>query len=120
MERDNNPRGQVSLVVGAQRYTLRFDWNAIADAEEQLGKPFYELFQRLADGKFGAHELRVFLWAGLRKQHADVTLPQAGELLDELDFGETAELVIGAVSAAFSKRASSGNVRAAAGAGTRS
>lgn len=118
---EKSPRGEATLVIGKDSYTLHFDWNAIADCEELLAKPFYDLFEHIAAGRFGVLELRAFLWAGLRKHHPAVTLLQAGELLDEADFGDVSDVVIRAVSSAFVMReGSSGNARAAAGAGTSS
>lgn len=120
-KKQESPRGEATLVLGKDSYTLHFDWNAVADCEEQLGSPFYDLFERIAAGRFGVLELRAFLWAGLRKRHPQVTLRQTGELLDEADFGDVADVVIRAVSSAFVIReGSKGNAKAAAGVGTSS
>lgn len=118
---DTPPRGQVTLVVGQNQYRLQYDWNAVADFEQELGEPYLPLFQRMFDGQFGARELRAFLWAGLREHHPDITLRQAGTMLDAAGFGEVLNIVLPVLSSVFSTRErSSGNGRAAAGAGTRS
>lgn len=71
--------GEVSLVLDRPRH-LRFDINAICDAEENLGLGFQTL---LAPERVGLYTIRIMLWAGLKWEDRGLTKDQAGKLLEE-------------------------------------
>lgn len=68
----------VSVRLDGERH-LRFDINALADAEEALGVGLGQALQSRA----GIRELRALLWAGLRWEDKKLTLERTGEILQE-------------------------------------
>lgn len=56
---------------------IRFDVNAISDAEEILGTSLGRAMQSRA----GVREIRALLWAGLRWEDRGLTLERAGTIL---------------------------------------
>lgn len=56
---------------------LRFDINALADAEEELGTGIGKALQMRA----GIREIRALLWAGLKWEERGLTLSRTGMIL---------------------------------------
>jgi len=80
-----NPlRGEASFDVGGRAYRLKFDWNAAAEFEEAAGRPLSDALLDVAREKLSARALRAMLWAGLQEHHGDVTLKDAGRLIDAM------------------------------------
>ena len=78
----NRHRGESEFVAGEDRYRLRFDINAICEAEDVLGKSIVEISETLADGKVSMTLVRGLLWAGLRGGLPTLTLKEAGDLIE--------------------------------------
>jgi hypothetical protein len=84
----NRERGEMTLVVGEQRYRLKLTTNAIAEVEDLTGgKTFGQAVEEgLARGSIKS--LRILLWAMLREYHGDLatddpkSLRQVGNLVD--------------------------------------
>lgn len=76
---------KVPLTVGDETYTLAYDFNAIAQAEELTGLNLFTSFdfQRLSVVKF-----RAMLFASLLKYHPKITLEQAGDLITSKNLAE--------------------------------
>lgn len=58
---------------------LRFDINAISDAEEELGTGIGKALQMRA----GIREIRALLWAGLKWEDRGLTLERTGYILQD-------------------------------------
>ncbi|MFB0875457.1 MULTISPECIES: hypothetical protein [unclassified Sphingobium] len=81
-----NPlRGEVALVLGDLRLTLKMGVNALCAAEPVLGMKTKAILDDMEDGVDGPalDTIRVLVWAGLRKHHADYHLIQVGDMIDE-------------------------------------
>jgi hypothetical protein len=90
-------KGYVSLAVGGKSIKLRYDFNALADAEEILGKPVHQVFQ---DGQTGLREIRTLLFVG--SQGVFRTPREAGAVLTSPEIlQEVSEAIGEALSAAF-------------------
>ena len=77
---------------------LRFDINAIADAEEELGTGIGKALQMRA----GIREIRALLWAGLKWEERGLTLSRAGSILQgHLSAGGSIEDVAGWIGEAL-------------------
>lgn len=77
-----NPyRCEQVLEVEGQRYELRYDWNAAAEYEVASRETISQTLEGLAAGRLSAIALRAMLWAGLRANHREVSLEQAGDLI---------------------------------------
>ena len=97
----------VTIELGRPR-RLRFDVNALADAEERLGMGLGRIMQQEASFAL----LRVLLWAGLKHEDRRLTPEAAGALLQQYiagggDLETVAARVMEAILASglFSERA---------------
>lgn len=82
----SHPHARVELADG-ESHTIRYDFNAMADYEEAVGKPITQM----GEGNVGMRELRALLWAGLLHKHPRLTLKQAGSLIPPERMAEVAE-----------------------------
>ncbi len=98
----NKYRGEVSIRLDRTR-TIKLDFNALADFKDITGTSIQSVFMRLSKiheesptpkerairimDTFGENFLRVLLCVGLRHEDEDLTLRQAGNLI-ELAEGE--------------------------------
>ncbi len=80
----NPHRGEASFEVEGKAYRVRYSWNAAAEYEEASGKPLSDALFDIARERLSARSLRAMLWAGLQEQHSDVTLKDAGRLIDKM------------------------------------
>lgn len=88
----------------ANTYFLRFTINAHCEAEEMLGFPLTEL-----EGKTGISVFRTLMYIGLKHGgHRDITLEDAGDIMQEIihDHGMEylSEVVSKAVQQSISKQ----------------
>lgn len=70
----NRERGEVELAPG---YVLRYTTNALVKLEDALGRSITQMGD-------GMREARALVWAGLLHAHPDLTLEQAGEIMDQV------------------------------------
>jgi hypothetical protein len=89
----NPHRGETSFEVEGKAYRVRFSWNAAAAYEEAAGRPLSEALLDVARERFSAKSLRAMLWAGLQDEHPDLTLKEAGRLIDKLGRKEAQRLM---------------------------
>jgi hypothetical protein len=80
----NPHRGEASFEVEGKAYRVRYSWNAAAEYEEAAGKPLSDALFDIARERLSARSLRAMLWAGLQEHHQDVTLKDAGRLIDRM------------------------------------
>lgn len=93
----NPHRGEVAFKVADAEYTLKFSTNAICELEERLDKGLNVIvanMERLTT-------VRALLWAGLRAKHPEVTIQQAGEMIDRSGMAAATEIIGKALTAAF-------------------
>lgn len=94
-----NAKGFVTLAIDGKAIKLRFDFNAIADAEELLGRPVHRLF----DGdQMGFREIRALLYAG--SQGMFKTVKDAGRVVTPDNMAEVAQAIGEALNAAFGQK----------------
>jgi hypothetical protein len=76
---------RVPITFNDKEYTLEYDFNAIAVAEEQSGINMFTTFdfQRLSTSNF-----RAMLFASLLKNHPEVTLEEAGSFIRAQNLAE--------------------------------
>lgn len=78
----NPHKGDVELKAGDATYVLRYSIDAICSLESELDKGFPAIAAEMGDpGKMRLSVVRQVLFAGLRENHPDITLKQAGELI---------------------------------------
>lgn len=90
----NAERGEVDLDVGGKTFTLRLGSNALASIEETLGIDLTEIIEQFQSGRVKLSLLRGVLFGALREHHKDVSLFDAGDILDKVGVA-TATTAIG-------------------------
>ncbi|MZR14224.1 hypothetical protein GQE99_14470 [Maritimibacter sp. DP07] len=93
-------RGGIEFRALGELRTLRFSINAICRIEESTGKPIAELANIGANAKL--QDIRAMFWGALEPQ---VTVEEAGEIMDELGLNRSAELIGEAFEKAFPEEA---------------
>ncbi len=83
----NRERGQVNLEVDGRTYTLVLTLNAMCEVEDALSTPeqdvvFNDLLKRLPKQKM--KDFRLFIWACLREHHVEMTVADAGTLVQQV------------------------------------
>lgn len=79
----NRLRGEVS--IPGTSYVLRYDINALCEVEEATGENVPALLARMGDGTPPSFRtMRALLWGGLRAQHPQMTIADAGKLLGDV------------------------------------
>jgi hypothetical protein len=95
----------VSIKLDKQR-KLKYTFNAFCELEDVLGRPISEI----KDG-FKLKDLRALLWAGLLHESPDLTLEDAGELMDKASsLEEVAEAVVKAMEKSVVKSREDGEL----------
>jgi len=100
----NKTKGIVKL---NSQWTLRYPTNSMVELEDETGMPAPELLMELEAGRLGFKTIRTMVWAGLIHAHENedgtynVSLKQAGEVLDEFGFEETMDKVREALELQF-------------------
>jgi hypothetical protein len=79
---------------------IRFTFNAFCELEEVMDRPLTEL-----QNGFKMKDLRALVWAGLLHEEPDLTLEDAGAMIDEAESIEEVAQVVGkALEAAFGSK----------------
>jgi hypothetical protein len=100
-----NATEAIGFTVGDRGYTMVLDINALCDLEEALGRPAGQVLSGLSDpATADIRTMRAVFWAGLRKQHNDLTLTGAGELLTAIGFAAGMEVIQRAILRTFPPR----------------
>ncbi len=84
----NRERGELTLVAGGTRYTLRLTTNSCCELEEFAeGRTSDDVIEGVNKGSF--RDARLLLWMALRDQHPDVAtedpdcLGTIGQIIDQ-------------------------------------
>lgn len=82
-----NPlKGEIDLLVAGKSYTLCFPSNRIVEVETALGQPIGRIAAEFARSpSFGI--IRTLFWGSLLEHHPDVTLIDAGSIMDDIEGG---------------------------------
>ena len=90
----NRERGEMTLVAGAQTFTLRLTTNACCELEDVSGKPFEEHL-RLWNKERRAVAFRWIIWAALQEHHRAVakTPADVGPIIDACEEKELIKLI---------------------------
>lgn len=79
----NKQAGYVSVKLDKQR-KFKYTFNALCELEEALGRGFSEM-----KDNFKMKDLRSIVWAGLLHESPELTLEDAGKLIDQAESMET-------------------------------
>jgi hypothetical protein len=93
----------VTVKLDKQR-KLKYTFNALCELEDALGRPLLEI-----RNNFRVKDLRALVWAGLLHENPDLTLEEAGRLLDEApSLEDVGDAVMMAVEMSVTKNADKG------------
>jgi hypothetical protein len=95
----NPHRGHVEIEADGKTYRLVFSTHALCCLEDATGLSVSVLGQQMADPKISL--LRSMMWAALRDYHEDVSIRQAGDLMDVIGIAESGEALGRAFVLAF-------------------
>jgi hypothetical protein len=59
---------------------LKFDLNALADAEREVKSGIIALFN---EERMGVDTVRIFIWAGLKHEDKALTINEVGEMIED-------------------------------------
>lgn len=79
----NGFKGEIGLRHAGAEYVMVLDFNALCDFEGETGKNALQALEGMEQGEVSASDLRALMWAGLRQNHPEITLKQAGAILAE-------------------------------------
>lgn len=79
----NRFRGEVSISVEGRSFTLRMDFNAMAEFEDATGRAALDVFQEAEKGTARMSTIRAIVFAALTRHHPDATVQDAGDILSE-------------------------------------
>lgn len=98
----NRFRGEVSFKSGEETYTLRYDANTLCEVEDAFDMGVNKIATLLQDQeKLRLSHIRLVFHLGLKENHPNLSLEDAGRLISEVGMGEAAELFARAFSASF-------------------
>lgn len=93
----NALKGEVDFTVDGDSYVLKYDINRLCELEDLTGQQAGDLVPKV--GKGSMKIMRAFLWAGLKAY--DLSLVEAGEVLQRLTYKKAGPLIIEAMRRAF-------------------
>lgn len=97
----NRNRGEIGFEALAAQWTLKLGTNAMCEIEDATGKAFTEVGEIMADTKRVTIKLmRVIFWGALRDHHADISIKDAGAIIDDIGMQEAGRLIGEAFQAA--------------------
>jgi hypothetical protein len=98
----NKNRGEVSFEANEKSYTMRFSANALCELEDVLNMGVNDVAEQMSKPKnLRIKTVRGIFWAGLRDYHPEITIQQAGELIQDITLPRCLELIGKAFNLAF-------------------
>jgi hypothetical protein len=76
--------GTTTIEAEGRVYNVSFSWNAAVRYEEAAKQTISDALLQIADRKLSVTSQRAMLWAGLEEHHEDVSLEDAGRLIDAI------------------------------------
>jgi hypothetical protein len=97
----NKHKGECTFELDGKTYTLRYSTNALCELEAILEMPFNRVLMDFVDGKHSVINARAMFYAGLTEFHKDVSISDAGKLLDGIGLQKGVEKLNEAIGLAF-------------------
>lgn len=98
----NIHKGEIGFECGGQQYVLRYSTNALIEIEGALDMNVTEVSAALGNVQnLRMGTVRTIFWAGLRDRQVNTSQQVAGEIMFEIGFARTMELIGLAFQAAF-------------------
>lgn len=100
---DNPLRGEASVEIRGQFYTLTYDVSAFITAQQATGMKMSEMINGFSEQPDDLIQLRALFWAGLQKKHA-LTIGEAESLMSDAGIVKTRVAVSNGLSAALGEK----------------
>lgn len=71
------------IKIGNEEFTLHYGQNAVCALEDELDEGITSIYTRLQQEHVKLKDFRAILWAGLLKDHRDLTPEDVGDMCDE-------------------------------------
>lgn len=88
--------GEATAKVDGKEWTLRCDFNTMAEFEDATGKDAMDAFEAAEEGRVSVRDLRQMVRAFLSCHHPDAALKDAGDVLSH-DSGVVQRLIAAAM-----------------------
>jgi hypothetical protein len=75
----NKARGEMDLILGGERYTMRPSFEAIAEIEDLTGKGLLALAIKLGEGNGTTKEMAAVIYSGLKGAGSKLSFEEVGE-----------------------------------------
>lgn len=80
---------------------LRYNMNALVEFEDVTGQGVLKAFEDIDKGNLSLKDIRALVWAGLLDYNEELTLKEAGDVMDECGIETTIEKLTDAIQYAF-------------------
>lgn len=97
----NALKGEVTIDLGDENYTLVYSVNAIIALEEKTGLPITRIGDFLGGEAFSFANARTFFWAGLIEHQPDLSERDAGDIMSELGVEQALTLATDSLKASL-------------------
>lgn len=97
----NESSGVFKLETKSKTYRFKFTYNAICAFEEHSNKTIMDVFNQMSKGAVSFTDLRTLLWVSLLEFHEDMTVKDAGSIIDEIGITPAIEKLSEAISKRF-------------------
>ncbi len=95
-------RAEIPLRAGAKEYTFRMGANAVCRFEREAAMTIGKAAIQMSDPEqVEMRIVRAMIWAGLKDQHKDISLDDAGNIIDEIGLGNIMRKIQLGLAAAF-------------------
>lgn len=94
----NTHKGEVGFEADGKTYKLRYSSNALCELEGELKCGINDIIERFKN--MSMRDARAIFWAGLTENH-DLSLKEAGKILDEVTLPKATDLIGKAFILAF-------------------
>lgn len=101
----NQHKGEVRIEAAGQSLVLKFTTNAICEIEGIFDKPFTRIMSEVE--KISVR--RVLLWGAMLTGKPDVTLADAGDIMDAIGPKEAMRVIMETFAAAYPSEAKEGD-----------
>ncbi len=101
----NPHKGDVGIKVEDETLVLCYSTNGVAEAEDELGRPFMAMLAELQEESTQSiGTLRAIFWCGLLHHRPETTLRQAGEIMDKVSHTYLGERIRKSLELSFPAR----------------
>lgn len=73
------------IKIGDKKFNVHYGQNALCALEDALNEGIDSIVKRFIDRKIALKDCRAVVWAGLLKEHRNMSLDTLGELCDAAD-----------------------------------